>query len=479
VYGDYDTDGVTAAAIMAEALEALGLDVQVHIPNRFGEGYGLNAEALKKLAQDGVRLLVTVDCGVRSEAEVILARDLGMEVVITDHHETGAVLPPAVAVVDPKGEPEGRGFREYSGAGIAYLVAHALALSQSRPEPQELLDLVAIGTISDLVPLVDMNRGLVQRGLAQLRQTKRPGLKALMEIAGLRGKVLTAASIGFGLGPRLNAAGRLDSAMVAYSLLVAEDAEQARKLAEGLDRTNRERQDLTREMVDRARRQVLAAEEDDLVLFAAAEDFNEGVVGLAAGRLMEEFYRPCIVARMGAEITRASARSIPEFPITQALDECAEWMLQYGGHAAAAGFTVETKKLPHVLSRLQELARERLGDDGPVASLRVDAEVSLRDLDEDLMAFVERLEPCGFGNPSPLLVARGVRVVSARQVGSDRAHLKLMVQDATGTQEAIAFRKGHLAPPVNSLVDLAFQLERNEYLGVASLQLNVRELRAA
>lgn len=479
IYGDYDADGVTAAAILVEALGGLGLEPIVHIPHRFEEGYGVNPQGLEKLADAGVELVITVDCGIRSVAEVALARDLGMDVIITDHHEPGDVLPPALVIVDPKVDVEPPGFREYSGAGVAYLLAHALVLASDRPEPEDLLDLVAIGTVSDLVPLVDANRSLVRRGLEQLRTTRRPGLRALIEVAGMQGKALTASSIGFGLGPRLNAVGRLASAEKAFALLVTRNDDEARSLAEELDRTNRERQDLTREMVERARAQVLENGGDAPILFAGGKDFNEGVVGLAAGRLMEEFYRPCVVASIGPQVTRASVRSIPEFHITQALDQCAEWMIRYGGHAAAAGFCVENSNLALVLERLSEVARAYFGDAAPEARMRLDAEVLLGDVDEDLMAFVERLEPCGFGNPPPLMAARSVRVVSARQVGSGGVHLKMMVQDGTGTQEAIAFRMGHLIPRVNSQVDLAFQLERNEYMGVRSLQMNVRDLRAA
>jgi single-stranded-DNA-specific exonuclease len=479
IYGDYDADGVTAASVMSHALARLGMSPVVHIPLRFDEGYGLNPQGLEKVAGLGARLIVTVDCGIRSLAEVRLAQDLGMDMVLTDHHDPGEEIPAAQAVIDPKAGDGLDGFREFSGAGVAYLLAAALASRTGAAEPEDLLDLVAIGTVSDLVPLVGPNRSLVRRGLERLRATPRPGLQALIEVAGLRRGRLVASSIGFGLGPRLNAAGRLKSAETAFQLVMAESADEAKRLAGELDATNRMRQDLTRETVEAARRQVLENGADAMILYAGDGNFNEGVVGLAAGRLMEEFNRPCVVASIAGEAVRASVRSIPGFHITRALDECAEWLTRYGGHAAAAGFSVAAEDLPRVLARLEEVARREFGVAPPAARIALDAEVELGEVDEDLMTFIERLEPCGFGNAAPLLGARGVRVVSARQVGADGAHLKMMVQDRSGTQEAIAFRMGHRLPGIGETIDVAFQLERNEYMGVRSLQMNVREMRGA
>ncbi|MEW6567400.1 MAG: single-stranded-DNA-specific exonuclease RecJ [Chloroflexota bacterium] len=483
VYGDYDADGLTAAALLVQVLSDLGGRVEAQIPNRFEEGYGLQIEAIRQLRAAGAGVVVTVDCGIRSLEEADEARALGLDLIITDHHHPGPMLPAALAVINPRQSGDGYPFKELSGAGLALKVAQALCRRGGRPEPQQVIDLVALGTVADLVPLAGENRSLVAAGLQQLNarpgsaRPLRPGLQALLYVAGLQPGNIDAGAIAFALAPRLNAVGRLRSAEAAYHLLVTTDAREASRLAGALQAANRERQELTRQVVEAARERALGAEVIPELVFAAAPDFHPGVVGLAAARLMEECYRPVVLAVRGADTSRGSARSIPEFHITQALDACADLLVRHGGHAAAAGFTLRTEDLDAFASRLQHVAAERLAGVEFRPKLDIDAEVRFDELDDELMRFLEAMEPCGYGNPRPLLLAREVAVTEARPVGRDNAHLKLSLAQGRRRMEGIAFRQGWRLPGMPRWLDMAFHLERNDYVGVQTLQLNVVDIR--
>ncbi len=485
VYGDYDADGLTATALLVETLGSLGAKVSHYIPNRFDEGYGLHLESLSELRNQGARVVVSVDCGIRSLEEAEHARRLGLDLIVTDHHSPGPELPRALAVVNPKRSGDPYPFKGLAGVGLAYRLAQALSLRAGIEDPVHHLDLVAVGTVADMASLEKENRFLVAEGLRRLNASEhavrctRPGLQALARTAGYPPGRVTAASIGFGLGPRLNAAGRLGSPEAALQLLLAQDSSEATRLAEELEGKNRERQRLTRQMVEIARLAVEALDPLPSLLFVHRPRFDEGVLGLAAARLVEEFSRPAIVATVGGETTRGSARSIPAFHITEALDECADILVQHGGHSAAAGFTVRSRDLEQLIGRLQARAEARLTDDDLCPTLQLDAEVDLSQLDGGLREFIDQLEPCGYGNPLPVLCARQVVVVQKRPVGSDGSHLKLTVRGGGRYFDAIAFRQGHLAGQLPGIVDLAFHLERNEYMGVESLQLNVLDIRPA
>jgi single-stranded-DNA-specific exonuclease len=344
---------------------------------------------------------------------------------------------------------------------------------------------VALGTVADLAPLLGENRSLVRRGLERLNQAQRPGLQALMDLASLAAGQVTATTIGFVLGPRLNAAGRLDNAMVSYDLLQTGDAKQAGQLAAKLDRLNAQRQQLTAAAVEQALAQIDAEGDDGLLHMVASEDIPSGIVGLVAGRLVEHYYRPALVVELGERQSRGSARSIPEFDITAALDRCADrgLLVRHGGHAAAAGFTVETAKLPELKAHLQEIAAGQLRPEELRPSVFIDAEEALGDLDWATFELLKQLEPTGHGNPQPVLMSRGLRVLEARQVGSDGGHLKLRVSDpgAGPWQEtawdAIAFRQGYWLEQLPESVDLAYMLERNVWNGQLRRQLNVVDIR--
>jgi len=484
IYGDYDVDGVTATALLVQSLAGLGANVRGYIPNRFDEGYGLNKDALDSLQADGVRLVISVDCGIRSPDEALHARTIGLDLIISDHHHPdGENLPPAFAVINPKQHGDPYPDKDLAGVGIAYKIAEALISAKPSSngfQLDDLLDLVALGTVADLAPLVGENRVLVRRGLRQIRGTKRQGLFSLAAVADLKIDKVTAGSIGFVLGPRLNASGRLESALASFELLTTPDFMRAGQLAQQLDVQNRQRQALTRSIQEQAESIAMSEDPEAYLLFAAHEDFNPGVVGLAASRLTEVYYRPAIVAAKNSEETRGSCRSIPEFHITDALDLCKDLLVRHGGHAAAAGFTVKNENLPELVSRLKEIAKDQLGAKDLRQTLSADVEVSLSDLNFDVLKHLTYLEPTGYGNPDAVFVSRNVKVKSSRTVGSEGRHLKLTLEDERGAIiDSIGFRMGHLNSSLPPRVDVLYHFEVNEYNGRKSLQLNLKDVKAA
>lgn len=486
VYGDFDADGVTSTALLTQTLRALGTTVAPYIPDRVDEGYGLNTDALERLAQRGARLVITVDCGIRSAVEVAYGNRLGLDMIVTDHHSVGPRLPPALAVINPKQPGCAYPFKELAGVGVAFKLAQALlqtlppSIIKHSLNKRHLLDLVALGTVSDVVPLLGENRSLVQRGLAQLSKPGRKGLLALMEKAGVRPERVNSTAIGFILGPRINAAGRLHSAMLAYYLLMTGDQEKAVHYADQLDHLNQERQRLTLEATELARSQVV--DESGRVphlLFVASSGFKAGIVGLVASRLMDEFYRPAVVIEWGEGESRASCRSIPEFHITQALDECADLLVRHGGHAAAAGFTARNENLPALQERLQSLARQALSAVDLVPCLQIDAELILGAELYDLYDQIALLQPFGEGNPEPVFLSRGLQVGSRQAVGQEGQHLRLAVSDGQVWWDAIAFRRGPETEQLPDRIDLAYQLDMNEWNGQKRMQLIVQDWRPA
>jgi single-stranded-DNA-specific exonuclease len=486
VYGDFDADGVTATALLVETLQSLGADARPYIPHRVDEGYGLRVEALDELADQGVRLVITVDCGIRALDEVAHGVARGLDVIVTDHHSVGEDPPPASAIISPKQPGCKYRFKELAGVGIAYKLAQALLRSHRQVpvvseatglDEEDLLDLVALGTVADLAPLLGENRTLVKRGLIKLNEGQRPGIVSLIQRSGLRLGQVDASAIGFGLGPRINAAGRMADAQPAYQLLTTHYPGEADKLADELNELNRQRQQITAETQDRARQQALSEGDKVALLFAASPDFLEGVVGLAAGRLCEEFYRPAIVAAIGPSTSRGSARSISEFHITDALDECKDLLVRHGGHAAAAGFTVSNENLPQLAQQLKHLAAQALADKALQPTLLVDAQIGLGELNRALYDWLIKLAPFGYANPAPVFMTRRLRVVDGRAVGANRSHLKLHLSDGRTRWDAIAFRQAHWLQRLPGHIDVAYHLELNRWNGHERLQLNVRDLR--
>ncbi len=482
VYGDYDVDGVTATALLTEVLRAYEADARAYIPNRFEEGYGINNEALDHLLSEGVRLVISVDCGIRSPREAEHARSIGLDLIISDHHHPQNDIPLALAVICPKRVDSTYPDKNLAGVGVAYKIAEALFSLRPLPNrsAEDWLDLVALGTVADVVPLKGENRALVRGGLRRMRRGERIGLRSLAQAAGLNVERVTGGDIGFVIGPRLNAAGRLESALQAYDLLVAPDIESAGLLAQKLDNQNRQRQTLTAELQALAETLFSEAELNGHLLFAAHEQFNSGVVGLVASRLAESYYRPAVVAQVGEEFTRASCRSIPEFHITGALDQCSDLMVRHGGHAMAAGFTVRNENMAELKHRLQQIAAQELGEMDLRPVLRVDMVVKLGDLKpNEIFPVLDRLQPTGQDNPDATFVARNVRVAQARAIGNEGAHLKLSVTDNGVYYDAIAFRQGFWAGQLPPNIDILFTYERNTYQGVERVQLNVRDIKPA
>lgn len=482
IYGDYDVDGVTATTMMVEVINQSGGMAEGYIPNRFDEGYGLNNDALDALKAKGTSLVITVDCGIRSPKEAQHAREIGLDLIITDHHHPKGDVPDAFAVLCPRQEGDEYPNKDLAGVGLAFKIVQGIWMShpELNLDPYGWLDLVALGTIADVVNLSDENRSLVRKGIEKIRDGKRTGLVSLSTVAKVEVSKIKSFDIGFMLAPRLNASGRLESALASLELLLEKEPEKARALAEQLDKQNQERQRITRDIQARAEELVLSGEEQYL-LFAADTEFNQGVVGLAASRLVEKYYRPAIVARKDENITVGSGRSIAEFHITQALDECADLLVRHGGHAMAAGFTVDNKNLDELIKRLKTIAQRELGTriDGneltPV--LKVDAEVRLMDLTFDLLNCLDLFQPLGMGNPEPLFVARLVMISDARKMGSDGTHLRMKVsQKGSLKLDAVAFRMGERLKSLPSTADMVFSFERNLYNGLTTLQLNIKDL---
>ena len=485
IYGDYDADGVTSSALLKEFLAALGQEVRSYIPDRYEEGYGLNNDAMRQLAGEGVDLVITVDCGVRAMAEIRLAKELGMDVIVSDHHTPGPAMPSAVAVIDPKQPGDPYPEKNLAGVGLAYKLAQAYLTKY--PEEgvwaDDWLDLVAIGTVVDLAPLRGENRLLVRAGLEKLRHEPRQGIFSLAQVAGVDFQKTDATDLGFRLGPRLNAAGRLESALTALDLLTTRNLLEAGHLAQQLDSYNRDRQAITEDIRQRAAQSVIDEDPDALLFFAADPDFGEGVVGLAASRLVESYYRPSIVGHEGEETTVASCRSIPEFHITRALDDCADLLVRHGGHAAAAGFTVRNENRSALVARLREIAQEQLGDVELLPLLEIDRKIKLDKLNgkhiSGILNDIRQLEPTGRANPEPVFASFGLEVRYARAVGREGSHLKLRVKAGKNDFDAIAFRQGYWLEDMPERIDLAYRFEINEFNGRSTLQLNIKDIKAS
>lgn len=486
VYGDFDADGVTAVALLMQAISAMGGNIRPYVPHRTREGYGLNNVAAEQLAADGVRLLLTVDCGISNVAEVAHARSLGLDVIVTDHHTPPDELPDANAIVNPKQPGDEYPFKQLVGVGIAYKLVQALTrLGVTMPlRGRDLLDVVALGTVADMGPLIGENRVLVKAGLESINSSQRPGLRALIAAAGLTQGSVSAEDISYMLAPRLNAAGRLDDAVLAYQLLLADDFAKAQQLAAELNVANRRRQEMTKAVQETARGHAerLGKLANRIVVLDDA-GYPAGVVGLVAAKLVEELGRPVLLLERGETTSRGSARSVPGFNIFDALDSCRELFVRFGGHSAAAGFTIANQRLSELEERLQVYAEDRLTDEMLSPALQVDAEVPLSSLSWELFELLDRLEPFGAANPRPVLMSSRVRVAGAWAKGADGQHLKLRLDNGNGGQsyEAIAFRLGNLAEyfPRHPWIDIAYTLEANEWNGTRTLRLNIKDLRRA
>jgi single-stranded-DNA-specific exonuclease len=474
VYGDFDTDGITATAVMVTGLNCLGANVTPYIPHRVTEGYGLKTESLKKLADEGVSLVISVDCGITAIAEVKAARGFGVDVIVTDHHLPLDTLPPAVAVIDPRRRDAVYPFQELAGVGVAFKVVEALFAGMGRPLPKEhFLELAALGTIADIMPLTGENRYLVKEGLKHLNDHPSPGLLEIVNLSRLRAGQLDAESISWTVAPRLNAAGRLEHAMIGYNLLMAPSADEARDLAAVLEDRNAERQRLTAKFVGRAREQVLSGPLHPLLFIEDAE-CPPGILGLVAGRLTDEFYRPSIVIRRDDGIATASCRSIPGFNITQAIGQCGHLLSHYGGHAQAAGFSLKSDDLPALSTLIAEITKQEMAlvDLQPV--LKIDAEARLHELGGGLYQMLNRLAPFGEANRPPLFVSRCISIVDNRTMGANNEHIKMRLTQGGSNWEAVAFRQAEeIKKLLPDPIDVVYNLELDRFNGRETLRLNI------
>lgn len=488
VYGDYDVDGIASTSLLVDYLTGLGAQVDYYIPNRLTEGYGLNKEALAQLAQQGVDLIITVDCGIKAHQQIEYATQQGIEVIVTDHHTPAAEAPVAEAIINPHQDNCSYPDQDLCGVGVAFKLAQALAL-ELRSEGQlplltEYLSLVALGTVADIVPLRGENRIITSYGLEQLNQLscqENPGLAALVEVAGYSERKIKAGNIAFQLAPRINAAGRLAKPSQAVEMLLAADYNQAKKLASNLNELNNKRQKISARILTEAEEAIKDFDlEEELVLVLASPNWHAGVIGNVASDLQEKYHRPIVLIALDEEVGQGSCRSITNFNIHTALAESAELLVDFGGHKQAAGCTIAKEQIPQLRKQLNQYARQVLTEKDLLPKQRVDYQVKLKDLSFALLAELNQLAPFGYCNPRPVLEANNLTVDRFQVIGKDNNHLKLFFAVGEQEREGIAFNQADFKNKlVGQQIDLLFNLDRNEWQGRVNLQLKVKEIKVA
>lgn len=481
IYGDYDVDGITATALMFRVLEQLGARVEYYIPERQSEGYGLNDTALEALHAGGAKLVITVDCGISATVEVAKMQGR-LDIIVTDHHQPPETLPPALAVINPKQPDCPYPDKNLAGVGVAFKLCQALWLTLKSGEASlpGYYDLVAVGTIADIAPLTGENRVLVKLGLKELAATANLGLRALKSICGLTDNKIDAGKVGYIIGPRLNAAGRVSHAAAGVELLVTADAVRAAELAADLDSENNRRQAVEKELLVEAEAMLAAMDTQQAkVLVLAGRDWHSGVIGIVASRLVERYYRPVVMISIKEGIGKGSCRSIPGFDIYKALAGCADILIQFGGHHQAAGFSVKEDAIDMLRQRLNDIAAAWLTADDYIPVLNIDTAVALDELDSAFLEQLACLAPHGMGNPAPVFVSENLAVAGVKPVGQDRRHLKLRVRYRKNYKDVIAWEMGSFAEALecSGKVDLAFLPEFNDWQGQRTIQLKAHDLR--
>ncbi len=473
IYGDFDTDGISATALLVQGLSLLNCHATPYIPHRLTEGYGLKTAALEELKRQGISLVITVDCGITALAEVKRAKRIGLDIIITDHHTPPEVLPPADAIINPKLAGSNYPFPELAGVGVAFKLLQALFRGIGKePQLDQLTDLVALGTVADVVPLLGENRYLVKQGLKLINTSPRLGLREIANQCGLNLAKLDAEGISWTIAPRLNAAGRLEHAMGSYRLLMSDSPAEADELAKWLEEKNSERQKLTSQALAKAKEQVLARGISPLLMVGDSE-FPVGICGLVASRLAEEFYRPAIVIRTGERISTGSCRSIPEFDLMPALNQCRQLFFHFGGHSQAAGFSLATRNLPRLEQALMPFVAARLEGLDLRPRLDIEAQVSLSELGGDTLPIIRRLAPFGRGNPAPAFLSRRVEIIDHSTMGNGSEHLKFKLKQNGVTWDAVGFRLGQYLSELASPLDIVYNLEVDRWNGQERLRLNL------
>jgi single-stranded-DNA-specific exonuclease len=492
VFCDYDVDGVTSAAFLTHFFRDLGVHVRHYLPERMAEGYGLNEDAVRKIRDGGSTLMITADCGITGHHEVRVAKTIGLDVIISDHHQVGEEgLPGAVAVLNPHRPDCDYPFRFLAGVGITFKLAlavrnalHRTGWDKSRlPNMKRHLDLFVLGTIADVAPLTGENHILSSHGLEVLATSAKPGIVALKAVAGVDGSA-NARAVGFALGPRLNAAGRLGKADAGFHLLTATDLKEAMALAEEIDKINTERKEIQAWVEEEAEYQI--AREVDLeaerVIVLASENFHAGVIGIVASRLVEKYFRPVVLIAMSEGKGKGSGRSIPRFNLHKAFTECAGRLTQFGGHAYAAGLSIEEENVAAFRDAMNQVARRILSDDDMVPELTIDAELLLADIGRPLDAAIRKLEPFGAGNPQPVFLATNVDMKNLRLMGKNKEHARFTACQSGARIDAVGFG---LAEALAALegeaprIDLAFEIQTNTWNGQNKLELRILDARAA
>jgi single-stranded-DNA-specific exonuclease len=484
VFGDYDVDGVTSTALLLKVFSKIGLNADYYIPDRIVEGYGPNAPAFEKLSKGGTSLVVTVDCGINALAEAEAAKKIGLDLIVTDHHVPGPALPDCLAVLNPKTSPA-YPYDMLGGVGVAYKLAEAFLEKIEHPERREILDnvleFVALGTVADVAPLDGENRVLVREGIRRLRQGRWLGLNCLCEVAGSDTAKIDSFAIGFVLGPRLNAGGRIGDPKLGVELLLSRNKAEAYKLAHQLNEENRERREIEKKMLESARAEAerLMAARRDKVLVVAAEGWHPGVIGLVASRLQDAYSRPTLAIALNEGVGKGSARCQRPFHWVKALEHSAQHLVRFGGHEFAAGITVLPEKVDDLRASLNEFGDEVLKDDDLLPSLRIDQAIHLEEVNEDVMRQISRLSPFGMRNAKPLFAAQGCRLLPGTRTIGNGDHLRLQVAQGVRHMEAVAFKQGPDLPKIDMgrPVDLAFQLSWNDFRGQRTLQLDVKDIR--
>jgi single-stranded-DNA-specific exonuclease len=479
IYGDFDADGITATALLVQGLSMLDCEAIPYIPDRINEGYGLKTTALDTLQKQGVSLVVTVDCGITAVSEIKKASKSGLDIIITDHHVPPDDLPAAAAVIDPKLPDSGYPTPELAGVGVAMKLLEALFSGLGKVDKlEQVFDLVALGTVADMVPLLGENRYLVKQGLSILNNSPRLGIQEIINRTGLDASNINSTSISWTIAPRLNAAGRIGNAMNSYRLLMTDSMSEARQLAEWLEQKNQERQKLTTQTLEIAREQVVK-QVDQPLLIAADPGYSAGIIGLVAGRLVEEYYKPVIVIRTGDRYCGGSSRSIPEFNMIEALNKCSHLLTRFGGHSRAAGLSLYTRELPQLKQALLEIASKELEGVDLRPKIEIDTETTLPGLEGDTYPTIQGMAPFGQGNPVPTFLTRKVDVVSWSTMGNDNSHLRMKVKQGSTLFDAVGFGLGNYVNELSNSIDIVYNLEMDHWNGQSKLRLNILDFESA
>lgn len=491
VFGDYDADGVTAAALLYELLKIFKANVDIYIPDRVTEGYGMNKEAIDEVAANGARLIVTVDNGIRNKEEVDYAKKLGIKIIITDHHPPPSDRKdlPECLIIDPMVEGEDYPFKDLAGVGVAYKLGEALIKKSKLDNKQKellikrMLDLNAIGTVADCVGLTGENRIFVKAGLGQIEKTRRLGLRELIKVSGLiKDKALDSWNIGFQIGPRLNAAGRMEHANTAFELLITENKEEAVTLARRLDSRNSERQEITENIVNEVEKSIDPKDKIIIGIYQGEKvnAWNEGVVGLVASRIREKYYRPTLIATKADDGYKGSGRSIENFDLARTIEKAKNVLLRYGGHAVACGFSVKKENLNEFIKIIKKIGDKELRDEDLTPKVNIDMELNLEDINEELLTEIDKLKPFGQKNERPIFLSSDVNIVDIITMGLNGQHLKLRLKnDRSGIIPAIGFNKREKWQDlrVGDKIDIVYYLDLNEFNGKREVQMKIVDIK--